>query len=270
MNNVEAVAKINARELELGIAGTSASWHAKYASSGVVYVGGLQAVLTEGDVLSIFEQYGVINHINLVRDEKSGTSRGFGFLEYIDPRSAVLAVDNLNGTPILERTLRVDHVEDYSYPEVDGAAVNARPPGLAEASRPSGKGEQEYARHHKKAQTRPTKPKVDREAVVMERLQALRKERAAERKLERKLEQETNTKCVDQHERREGGASRQHRYEGARNPPEVSELNPDASLNPGMKGRKTKEEQERLLRKQKRKEERAAIREARKARRERR
>ena len=36
-------------------------------------------------------------NINLVRDRKSGQSKGFCFLAYEDQRSTVLAVDNLNG-----------------------------------------------------------------------------------------------------------------------------------------------------------------------------
>lgn len=36
---------------------------------------------------------------------------------YEDQRSTVLAVDNLNGAKVLERTLRVDHVRDYKQPK---------------------------------------------------------------------------------------------------------------------------------------------------------
>lgn len=42
-------------------------------------------------------RYGEIVNINLVRDKKTGKSKGFCFLAYEDQRSTVLAVDNLNG-----------------------------------------------------------------------------------------------------------------------------------------------------------------------------
>lgn len=45
--------------------------------------------------------------VNLVRDKETGKSRGFGFLMYEDQRSTVLAVDNMNGTQIIGRTLKV-------------------------------------------------------------------------------------------------------------------------------------------------------------------
>ena len=56
--------------------------------------------------------------VNLPRDKNTGKTRGFGFLMYEDQRSTILAVDNLNGAKVLERTLRVDHVKNYKQPKV--------------------------------------------------------------------------------------------------------------------------------------------------------
>ena len=58
--------------------------------------------------------------VNLPRDKETGKTRGFGFLMYEDQRSTVLAVDNLNGAKVLERTLRVDHVKNYKQSKVKG------------------------------------------------------------------------------------------------------------------------------------------------------
>lgn len=55
--------------------------------------------------------------MNLIRDKDTGKSKGFCFLCYEDQRSTVLAVDNLNGIKILNRTIRVDHVNDYKVPK---------------------------------------------------------------------------------------------------------------------------------------------------------
>jgi len=52
------------------------------------------------------------------RDKETGKSKGFGFLMYEDQRSTILAVDNLNGAKVLEKTLRVDHVKSYKQPKV--------------------------------------------------------------------------------------------------------------------------------------------------------
>lgn len=58
--------------------------------------------------------------VNLPRDKTTGKTRGFGFLMYEDQRSTILAVDNLNGAKVLDRTLRVDHVKNYKQPKIKG------------------------------------------------------------------------------------------------------------------------------------------------------
>ncbi|KAL3823307.1 hypothetical protein ACHAXA_010442 [Cyclostephanos tholiformis] len=117
MNVVNEIQRINDLELEKGLTHTSASWHTKYKDSAWVYAGNLPLNLTEGDVLCILSQYGEIEDIHLVRDGDSGKSRGFAFVKYEDARSCVLAVDNLTGSQVLGRTLRVDHVENYRLPK---------------------------------------------------------------------------------------------------------------------------------------------------------
>lgn len=84
-----------------------------------IYAGGLPFELTEGDVVCIFSQYGEILDINLVRDKKTGKSKGLAFLRYEDQRSTVLAVDNLTGAKVLGKSLRVDHVSEYKQPKRD-------------------------------------------------------------------------------------------------------------------------------------------------------
>ncbi|KPV73996.1 uncharacterized protein RHOBADRAFT_6771, partial [Rhodotorula graminis WP1] len=106
MNQIQATKRINDYALETG----DLSWHDQYKDSAYVNVGGLPPNLTEGDVITIFSQYGEIVDINMPRDPQTGKPRGFAWLMYADQRSTVLAVDNLNGATVLGRTLRVDHV----------------------------------------------------------------------------------------------------------------------------------------------------------------
>ncbi|PIA16090.1 hypothetical protein COEREDRAFT_81533 [Coemansia reversa NRRL 1564] len=120
MNVVQEIRRINQNELQLGLTST-ASWHDEYKDSAYIFVGGLPFELTEGDVICVFSQYGEIVNINLVRDKESGKSKGYGFLQYEDQRSTILAVDNLNGTKLLGRVLRVDHVKNYRQPKQDGS-----------------------------------------------------------------------------------------------------------------------------------------------------
>jgi RNA-binding motif protein, X-linked 2 len=107
MNSVREILSINEQELQRGIAGTPASWHAQYARAAWIYVGNLEyqsttttAALTEGDLICVLSQYGEIEDLHLVRDEETGQSRGFAFCKYEDARSCILAVDNLCGITV--------------------------------------------------------------------------------------------------------------------------------------------------------------------------
>ncbi|KAI8597261.1 hypothetical protein EDD21DRAFT_418874, partial [Dissophora ornata] len=97
MNVVKEIRRLNEREANLSTS-TSGSWHEQYKDSAHVFVGGLPFTLTEGDIICVLSQFGEIAGINLVRDKESGKSRGFAFIKYVDQRSTVLAVDNMNGS----------------------------------------------------------------------------------------------------------------------------------------------------------------------------
>lgn len=149
---VREIGRINQAELDIAINNPTASWHQQYNDSAYIFIGGLPYDLTEGDVITIFSQYGEVVDVNLPRanpnpSEKvdgaassssqqqqqskpvgKGKHRGFGFLMYEDQRSTVLAVDNLNGAQVLGRTLRVDHVASYKQPKAtdeEGNRVDA-------------------------------------------------------------------------------------------------------------------------------------------------
>lgn len=108
MNSIRQTQLLNKRELESAVP-PSASWHADYRDTAYVYIGGFPFDLSEGDLLTIFSQYGNPTHLNLIRDRETGKSKGFAFLKYEDQRSCDLAVDNLGGAEVLGRLMRVDH-----------------------------------------------------------------------------------------------------------------------------------------------------------------
>uniref|UniRef100_A0A0N4ZAJ6 RRM domain-containing protein n=1 Tax=Parastrongyloides trichosuri TaxID=131310 RepID=A0A0N4ZAJ6_PARTI len=118
VSNIRSIQALNEKELKTGVSGDyTKSWHRQYKDSAWIHINGLSYDLTEGDIISVFSQYGEIVNINLVRDAKTGKSKGFCFLCYQDQRSTVLAVDNLNGITLLKRILKVDHVEEYKVPK---------------------------------------------------------------------------------------------------------------------------------------------------------
>lgn len=109
MNSINKINRINQQELENNVS-DSASWHADYKDTSYIFIGMLPFDINEMDIIKIFSQYGIPTHLNLIKDRETGKSRGFGYLKYEDYRSCVLAIDNLNGIPIRDKKIKVDHV----------------------------------------------------------------------------------------------------------------------------------------------------------------
>ncbi|MBL1141568.1 MAG: RNA-binding protein [Proteobacteria bacterium] len=74
----------------------------------------LARITTEAEIRSLFETYGKVQSCNLVMDEKSGQSKGFGFIEMPKPGEAKAAIKNLNGKEIAETKIRVKKAEAKS------------------------------------------------------------------------------------------------------------------------------------------------------------
>ena len=96
-----AASKINAAELAGGTQ-DRASWHDDYKNSPYIYIGSLPYDVSEDDLKTVFAQYGVVTKVNLVRDKETKKSKGFAFLAYANPKSAILAVDNFDGIDVSE------------------------------------------------------------------------------------------------------------------------------------------------------------------------
>ncbi|KAK6050528.1 hypothetical protein COOONC_11966 [Cooperia oncophora] len=110
ITNIKNQNKLNERELQLGISGDlGKSWHQKYKDSAWIYIGGLPYDLTEGDIITVFSQFGEVIHINLLRHADTGKSRGFCFLCY--------QIKGVTASSLLKRMIRVDHVEQYKVPK---------------------------------------------------------------------------------------------------------------------------------------------------------
>lgn len=62
---------------------------------------------TEPELRTLFEEYGNVQFCNLVLDEKTGASKGFGFVGMPNKGEARAAVKNLNGMEIAGSKIRV-------------------------------------------------------------------------------------------------------------------------------------------------------------------
>ncbi|HBH49425.1 MAG TPA: RNA-binding protein [Bacteroidales bacterium] len=72
-----------------------------------IYVGNINYSLGEEDVQRIFEVLGKVDAIKIIRDKKTGKSKGFGFLDMPSKKEAMEAIKTLDGKTVAGRNLRV-------------------------------------------------------------------------------------------------------------------------------------------------------------------
>jgi len=76
-----------------------------------IYVKNIESEVTDEDFRTMFEKFGAITSASLARDNDSGTSRGFGFVNFTSHEAASAAVDALNETDIKGQTLYVGRAQ---------------------------------------------------------------------------------------------------------------------------------------------------------------
>ncbi|KAK1338805.1 hypothetical protein QTO34_019464 [Cnephaeus nilssonii] len=91
-----------------------------------LYVGSLHCNITEDMLRGIFEPFGKIDNIVLMKDSDTGRSKGYGFITFSDSECARRAQEQLNGFELAGRPMRVGHVTerldggtDITFPDGD-------------------------------------------------------------------------------------------------------------------------------------------------------
>ncbi|XP_013778541.1 RNA-binding protein 39-like isoform X1 [Limulus polyphemus] len=77
-----------------------------------LYVGSLHFNITEDMLKGIFEPFGKIDKIELVRDTETARSKGYGFITFRDSEDAKKALEQLNGFELAGRPMKVGHVTE--------------------------------------------------------------------------------------------------------------------------------------------------------------
>ncbi len=80
-----------------------------------IYVGNLAYNVTEEDLKKAFEAYGQVATANVIKDQHSDRSKGFGFVEMPDQTEAQAAISGLNGKDLNGRSLNVSE----AHPKAD-------------------------------------------------------------------------------------------------------------------------------------------------------
>ena len=95
-----------------------------------IYVGNLAGEVNEDDLRGIFETFGQVESVNILRDRRSGESKGFGFLRMPSLDEAKTAIKDADGTDLKGRAIKVNeaHPRPVAAPRRDNRG-RGRPTG---------------------------------------------------------------------------------------------------------------------------------------------
>jgi len=77
-----------------------------------LYVGNLPFSTTEGELRTLFEQYGAVDRVSVITDRETSRPRGFAFVEMAEIAAADSATRGLDGYGVSGRALRVNEASD--------------------------------------------------------------------------------------------------------------------------------------------------------------
>ena len=86
-----------------------------------IYVGNLSYEATEEDLKEAFEIFGEVNTVKIIKDNYTGRSKGFGFVEMPAKAKAQSAIEGLNGKDLKGRNLNVSEARPRSEGHRGGA-----------------------------------------------------------------------------------------------------------------------------------------------------
>ncbi|KAK5116514.1 hypothetical protein LTR62_008063 [Meristemomyces frigidus] len=81
-----------------------------------LYVGNIHFSITEEDLKNVFEPFGELEFVQLQKEDQ-GRSKGYGFVQFIDPTQAKEALEKMNGFELAGRPIRVGLGNDKFTPE---------------------------------------------------------------------------------------------------------------------------------------------------------
>jgi cold-inducible RNA-binding protein len=79
-----------------------------------LFVGNIGFLITENELTPLFEPFGQIQKIQVIRDRDSGLSRGFAFVEMSNDEEAERAIAGLHGKDLEGRPLNVNEARPTS------------------------------------------------------------------------------------------------------------------------------------------------------------
>ncbi|KAL3232485.1 Ribosome biogenesis protein 15 [Nakaseomyces bracarensis] len=80
---------------------------AKEAISGIIYVGRLPRGFHEKELSKYFSQFGDLKEVRLARNKKTGNSRHYGFVQFVNPDDSLVAHETMNNYLLMGHLIQV-------------------------------------------------------------------------------------------------------------------------------------------------------------------
>ena len=91
-----------------------------------IHVGNLPKTAKKDALVKLFEPYGKVASATIARDKKSGSSRGFGYVEMVKPDEAEKAILELNDKEFAGQKLTVGEAQERKEQSGRGGAGKGR------------------------------------------------------------------------------------------------------------------------------------------------
>jgi RNA recognition motif-containing protein len=93
-----------------------------------IYIGNLERNVTETELRELFEPFGQVTTINILKDRHSGQPKGFGFVDMPNKDEGQAAIEGLKGKMLRERTMDIS--ESQPRPKGGGKSFGNRRGGF--------------------------------------------------------------------------------------------------------------------------------------------
>jgi RNA recognition motif-containing protein len=108
-----------------------------------IYIGNLSQSVTEETLRELFQEFGKVDTVKVIKDKFTGAPRGFAFVEMSNQDEAQQAINELNGTDIDGLAIRVNEARPQENRPQGGFRSNGggnRRPGGSGFGGPRGGG----------------------------------------------------------------------------------------------------------------------------------
>jgi RNA recognition motif-containing protein len=101
-----------------------------------IYVGNISYEVTENELKEAFEAYGEIESVKIIKDNDTGRSKGFGFVEMSDNAEAQAAINGLNDKELKGKALKVNTAKPKTENRRSGGGYGGGGGGGGRGGRP--------------------------------------------------------------------------------------------------------------------------------------